>query len=162
MTPYDDCRPFQDQFGDYLLGRLSPAEALGFAQHLRDCAACRQALALERRLRAVPPVAAPADLAAAVLAQRLARPAPSGWIRSTLGNTAADAAFRTLVDPLLQLDLELRGAGAPLRRLVAGALAGLQSHLYREGNKLGQRLALPLLDASRQVRAALAGPPMPQ
>lgn len=156
MAPHH-CAPFRDQFGPHLQGQLPPAQALSLARHLHSCPACRQTLALARQLRALPTPDAPADLAAGVVAQLHAKRARPGWLWSALGSAVSDTAFRALVDPLLRLDLELRDAGAPLRRVVAGAGAELRQRLHREGTNLAQCLALPLLRAGRQVQTALAG-----
>lgn len=151
-----NCSAIRAQLAEHLQAHLPPSEALVLDQHLRRCPACREVLALERRLRAgaVPRIAAPADFAAAVLAQPQRRPAPSGRVQALLETTAADTAFRAFVDPLLQLEMHLRDACAPLM----GPLTTLQLQLQAEGLKLCQYLEFPLKQAGRQVCAALAGP----
>lgn len=151
------CTQCHSAFSDHLQGRLAPADALALARHLHSCKPCREALALAQRLRALPAVAAPPGLAAAVLAQRDHRvPAAPSWLRATLAGAAAEVAFRTLADPLLLLDLQLRQTAASLLRLAEGTGTAVRGQFKAATRQLGQDLALPLRHAGRQVQAALA------
>ena len=154
------CSTARAQFGEHLRGLLAPAEALPFEQHVSVCPSCREALVLERRLRAGAGqrIFAPTGFAAALLAQPHPRPARPTRTWALLQDLADETVFRALVDPLLRLDLHLRDAGTPLWQRVSGPLADAQVQLEAEGLKLCQYLAFPFIHAGRQVCTALSGP----
>lgn len=157
-----NCRTTCERLNDYARGYLSESEEDAVERHLRGCAACREALDLERKLVGIaetrPSCAAPEGFAASVLDGRRRQRTVDAFRRALVFHRAAcsDFAFRTFVDPLLWVEYRLHGALASVLMAIAAPLSEVQARLLTEALEVSRRITIPLRLAWRQIYVPLA------
>ena len=162
-----NCSTVRERLSDRVRGYLSEAEEDGVEQHLRGCATCREALALERDLivmaETCAPGAVPHGFAASVLEKRR-RQRPLDTFRRALvfrWTACSGLAFRSFVDPLLWAEYSLHNALASRLSAMETALSAVQTRFLSGALKVYQQIAVPLRLACKQVYTPLIGKVLP-
>ena len=144
------CRAVGERLGDYVGGRLTEADKSTVAQHLHGCAACREALNLERTLvnaaEACTLRTAPDMLAASVLDARRHQGSLDVF-RRVFGyyrTSCLRFAFRAFVDPILWAEYWMFYTFSPLRNGLAVAVLDVQERVMKEMVRIGEQITTPI------------------
>ncbi len=137
-----DCQEVREQLEEMVRGRLAASAAEALEAHLAGCASCREALEVQRAVRAMvragaPRYAAPSELRARIGAQvdaRAERPRSAGaawWPWKRLPRWSLAAMAGTLAVLLAVWGPSLWTTRDPVARLVAGGLAEYREYARR-------------------------------
>lgn len=151
------CRSVQEWLDLHAKRALDEGDAGAIDRHLRECTDCREAFALEMELLAMADESTTCFIPEGFAADVVDTWSRDGWAdrllrrRRRWETALSQFVFRTLVDPLLQVEYQMHSASILLRFQLVAPLQKVRGRLWGKVESVQRTIASPLRLAYRSA-----------
>lgn len=151
------CRSVQERLDLHAKRALGEGDAGEIDRHLRECTDCREAFALEMELLAMADESTTCSIPEGFAEEVVNTWSRDGWTdrllrrRRRWETALSQFVFRTLVDPLLQVEYQMHSVSLLLRFQLVAPLQKVRGRLWSKGERVQRTVASSLRLAYRSA-----------